>query len=149
MTLHVLGPDESIAVAPGGRVRIVAPDRASTSGGDGGRLDAADRVERLHGYVVRGEVTAAPALIARGLVEGTTWEELHADLASLGDDDDDGGGAVQDLSSAARWLLRRPSHGGCFIAAVLDARGTFRLRTDTLGRCLALKPDFGGGSWIF
>ena len=33
MTLHVLGPDESIAVAPGGRVRIVAPDHASTSGG--------------------------------------------------------------------------------------------------------------------
>jgi len=149
MTLHVLGPDESIAVAPGGRVRIVAPDRASTSGGDGGRLDAADRVERLHGYVVRGEVTAAPALIARGLVEGTTWEELHADLASLGDDDDDGGGAVQDLSSAARWLLRRPSHGGCFIAAVLDARGTFRLRTDTLGRCPVLMRDFGGGVWIF
>ena len=86
MTLHVLGQDESIAVAPGGRVRIVAPDHASTSGGDGGR-DAADRVERLHGYVVRGEVTAAPALIARGLVEGTTWEELHADLVSLGDDD--------------------------------------------------------------
>ena len=150
MTLHVLGPDESIAVAPGGRVRIVAPDHASTSGGDGGR-DAADRIERLHGYVVRGEVTAAPALIARGLVEGTTWEELHADLASLGDDDDDDGDGDDgdaDLSSAARWLLRRPSHGGCFIAAVLDARGTFRLRTDTLGRCPVLMRDFGGGVWI-
>ena len=78
--------------------RIVTPDHASTSGGDGGR-DAADRIERLHGYVVRGEVTAAPALIARGLVEGTTWEELHADLVSLGDDGDDDDA---DLSSAAR-----------------------------------------------
>ena len=151
MTLHVLGHDESIAVAPGGRVRIVAPDHASTSGGDGGR-DAADRIERLHGYVVRGEVTAAPALIARGLVEGTTWEDLHADLVSLGDDDDgddgDGDDDDADLSSAARWLLRRPSHGGCFVAAVLDARGTFRLRTDTLGRCPVLMRDFGGGVWI-
>ena len=153
MALHVLGQDESIAVAPGGRVRIVAPDHASTSGGDGGR-DAADRIERLHGYVVRGEVTAAPALIARGLVEGTTWEELHADLVSLGDDDDDDGDDGDgddddaDLSSAARWLLRRPSHGGCFVAAVLDARGTFRLRTDTLGRCPVLMRDFGGGVWI-
>ena len=149
MTLHVLRADESIAVTPGGRVRIVAPPaRASTSardpsGGDGD--DSIDVGGRLHGYVVRGEVTETPALICRGLVEGTTWEELHADLASL---EDDGNGDEDDVT--ARWLLRRPSHGGCFLVAALDKHRTFRLRTDTLGRCPVLVRDFGEGkrAWI-
>ena len=145
MTLHVLRADESIAVTPGGRVRILAPApaRASTSardpsGGDGD--DSIDVGGRLHGYVVRGEVTETPALICRGLVEGTTWEELHADLASL---EDDGNGDEDDVTS--RWMLRRPSHGGCFLVAALDKHRTFRLRTDTLGRCPVLVRDFGEG----
>ena len=58
MTLHVLRADESIAVTPGGRVRIVAPPaRASTSARDpsgGGGDDSIDVGGRLHGYVVRG-----------------------------------------------------------------------------------------------
>ena len=94
---------------------------------------------------MRGEVTETPALICRGLVEGTTWEELHADLASL---EDDGNGDEDDVTS--RWMLRRPSHGGCFLVAALDKHRTFRLRTDTLGRCPVLVRDFGEGTraWI-
>ena len=149
MTLHVLRADESIAVTPGGRVRILAPvPRASTSARDPSGDDGDDSIDvggRLHGYVVRGEVTETPALICRGLVEGTTWEELHADLASL---EDDGNGDEDDVTS--RWMLRRPSHGGCFLVAALDKHRTFRLRTDTLGRCPVLVRDFGEGTraWI-
>ena len=152
MALHVLGQDESMRSRPAGASASSRPTTRQRPAATA--VATPPTASSACGYVVRGEVTAAPALIARGLVEGTTWEELHADLVSLGDDDDgadadgDDGADDADRSDAARWLLRRPSHGGCFVAAVLDARGTFRLRTDTLGRCPVLMRDFGGGVWI-
>ena len=143
MVMLEIPHDAAVLVSPGGRLRVLAPrDTPLPASKKLMSLDDQRSYVYLPGYKVThdmGPNTQAPTLLFRGPLDGTNWEELHADLCKTESRARNRAARARKLSSydgidVVEYFLREPEHGGFFWCLCRGVDGRITVRSDTLGK---------------